>query len=159
MIKIRNESDFRNWFKKNYHKLGFSKIVKSNSDCCPDFVMLRDDKEVRVELEVKSSNFYLHGHSVDDVDEIVCAIKDVDIPVPIIKIDDVEMVGVGEYAPYSFPEIVYSLFKKDEVLITSEVAKSLDINNGTAHMALLELLAENKIERIKKTGVNLWMLK
>lgn len=64
MIKIRNESDFRNWFKKNYGELGFSKIIKS-----------------------------------------------------------------------------------------------LKINNGTTYMALLNLTAEGKINKIKKAGVNLWMVR
>jgi len=159
VIKIRNESDFRNWFKKHYHKLGFSEIIKSNSNCCPDFVMLEKGVNVRVELEVKSSNFYLHNHSIDDVDKIVCAIKDVEIPVPIIEVDNVEVIGIEERAPYSFPEIVYPLFKKDKILTTSEVAKALMINNGTARNALLNLVVEGKINRMKKTGVTLWMMK
>ena len=159
MIKIRNESDFRNWFKENYHELGFSKIIKSNSDCCPDFIMLEDGIEIRVELEVKSSNFRLHNHSINDVDRVVCAIADIELPIPVIEVKNVEVIGINGPAPYSFSELAYSLFGEKSILTTSEVAKALDINNGTANMALLNLVVDKKIDRIKKKGVTLWILR
>jgi hypothetical protein len=159
MIKIRNESDFRNWFKENYHELGFSEIIESNSKCCPDFVMLEKGKRARIELEVKSSNFHLHGHSLDDVDKVICAFKDVELSVPIIEVKNVEVISSGKAAPYSFSELTYTLFEKKKILTASEVAKSLDINIGTADRALMELALDGKVERIKKVGVNLWMLR
>jgi len=159
MIKIRNESDFRNWFKENYRKLGFSDIITSNSKCCPDFVMLENGHQVKVELEVKSSNFCLHHHSLDDVDKVVCAFKDVELSVPVIEVDNVKIVGIKDNAPYSFSELTYALFEKEKIFTTSEVAKSLNINIGTADRALMELLIKDRIMRIKKVGVTLWLLR
>ncbi len=69
---IKNEEDLDKWFKKNYKKLGYTKIVKDNNGAFPDYIMLRDKKEVRVELEVHSSNFKIHKHDVRKADEIVC---------------------------------------------------------------------------------------
>ena len=32
MIKVSNELDFKNWFIKNYRKLGFSEIIRKDID-------------------------------------------------------------------------------------------------------------------------------
>ena len=42
---------------------------------------------------------------------------------------------------------------------TIELAKKFKVNWNTAEKCLLELVIDGKIERIKKVGVNLWMLK
>lgn len=49
--------------------------------------------------------------------------------------------------------------KENKVVTSSELAKFLKISWNTADKYLLELALENKIQRIKKQGVNLWMLK
>ncbi len=49
--------------------------------------------------------------------------------------------------------------KEKRVVTSSEVAKYLNISWNTADKYLLELAFENKIERIKKDGVNLWLIK
>ena len=43
------------------------------------FLMLKNNKETRVELETISSNFILHNHSPEKVDEVVCIIKNVNL--------------------------------------------------------------------------------
>jgi len=159
MIKIRNETDLRNWFKKNYKKLGFSKIVKSNTNKFPDFVMLEKGKKVKVELETKSSNFILHKHPKKNI-KLICIIEDIKIDIPTIVIDKIRLMKFEEgESIYSFKKIVYKLFKKNKVLTTSEVASLIKISPITANTALLELALDGKIERIKKEGVTLWLLK
>ena len=49
--------------------------------------------------------------------------------------------------------------KKDRVITTAEIAKEFKISWNTAEKYLLELTLDNKFKRIKKTGVNLWVLK
>ena len=49
--------------------------------------------------------------------------------------------------------------KKDRVITTAEIAKEFDISWNTAEKYLLELTLDNKFKRIKKVGVNLWVLK
>ena len=49
--------------------------------------------------------------------------------------------------------------KKKRVVTSSEVAKNFKISWNTADKHLLELAFEGKIERIKKEGVTLWILK
>ena len=49
--------------------------------------------------------------------------------------------------------------RENKVITSSELAKFLKISWNTAEKYLLELLIENKIVRIKKAGVNLWLLK
>ena len=45
------------------------------------------------------------------------------------------------------------------VITSSELAKYLGISWNTAEKYLLELVIDGKIIKIKKEGVNLWMLK
>lgn len=49
--------------------------------------------------------------------------------------------------------------KEKRVVTSSELAKFLEVSWNTAEKYLLELLIDNKIERIKKEGVNLWLIK
>ena len=49
--------------------------------------------------------------------------------------------------------------KKDGVVSTAEIANKFDISWNTAEKYLLESTLENKFRRIKKLGVNLWVLK
>lgn len=54
---------------------------------------------------------------------------------------------------------IIELIKKEKVVTSSEVAEMLKISWNTADKYLLEFLIEGKIERIKKAGVTLWILK
>ncbi len=55
-------------------------------------------------------------------------------------------------------EILKYLGEK-KVATSSELAKFLKVSWNTSERYLLELALEDKTIRIKKTGVNLWMLK
>lgn len=54
---------------------------------------------------------------------------------------------------------IADLIKKEKVVTSSEIAGFLGISWNTAEKYLLELVIEGKIEKIKKLGVNLWILK
>lgn len=108
---VKNEKQFAKWFKKNYSKLGYSKIVRGDISRCPDFIMVRDGKEVRIELETVSSNFIIHKHSYDDVDEIVCLVKDVELDKPVIVIDELKYEG-NMKVTLSIDNKIYSDFQK-----------------------------------------------
>jgi len=54
---------------------------------------------------------------------------------------------------------IIELIKKEKVVTSSEVAGFLVVSWNTAEKCLLELVIDGKIERIKKMGVNLWILK
>ena len=54
---------------------------------------------------------------------------------------------------------ILEFIKKNRVITSSELAKQINISWNTADKYLLELAFENKIDRIKKKGVNLWVLK
>jgi len=159
MIRIRDETDFHNWFKKNYKKLGFTKILKYDSGNFPDFVVLENGKKIRIELEIKSSNFILHKHQASKVDKVICVKKDADLKVPIVELKNFKVVKPTCKSPYSLTSQIYNLFKNQDILTTAEVSKSLNISWNTAEISLLNLTIDNKVERIKKTGVNLWVLK
>jgi len=160
MIRIKDESDFKNWFKKNYKKLGFSKIIKSDSMRFPDFVMLEKGKKVKVELEIKSSHFNLHKHNPKKVNKVICVIKDIKLDIPTIKVNGIRIISNEEKdSSYSIRNQIYKLFKKEKILTSSEVAKLLGISWNTAEINLLNLVVEGKVEEIKKEGVNLWIEK
>ncbi|MCH8014663.1 MAG: hypothetical protein IH823_07815 [Candidatus Dadabacteria bacterium] len=54
---------------------------------------------------------------------------------------------------------ILRLLKKKIVVTSSEIAKFLKVSWNTADKYLLELALDKKVIRIKKQGVNLWILK
>ena len=54
---------------------------------------------------------------------------------------------------------IIDLIKKERIVTSSEVASHLGVSWNTAEKYLLELIIDGKIDRIKKVGVNLWLLK
>jgi ribosomal protein S25 len=49
--------------------------------------------------------------------------------------------------------------RKSRVVTTSEIANKFGISWNTAEKYLLELALDNKVERMKKAGVNLWVIR
>jgi Mn-dependent DtxR family transcriptional regulator len=49
--------------------------------------------------------------------------------------------------------------KKRRIVTTSEISKEMGLSWNTAEKRLLEVALEGKIIKIKKEGVNLWILK
>ncbi|MFA5258521.1 MAG: DUF977 family protein [Candidatus Pacearchaeota archaeon] len=56
-------------------------------------------------------------------------------------------------------EKILKLLREKKVITSSELAKFLGISWNTAQSYLMELALEEDIIRIKKEGVNLWILK
>jgi Mn-dependent DtxR family transcriptional regulator len=54
---------------------------------------------------------------------------------------------------------ILDIIAKEKIATTSDVANELKISWNTADSHLKELLIEDKVERIKKKGVTLWMKK
>jgi len=54
---------------------------------------------------------------------------------------------------------ILSIIEKEKVVTSSEIAKILEISWNTADKYLLELVLEGKLQRIKKEGVTLWLIK
>jgi len=54
---------------------------------------------------------------------------------------------------------ILKFVRKERVITTSELAKFLKVSWNTSEKYLLELVIEGKIVKIKKKGVNLWLLK
>jgi len=54
---------------------------------------------------------------------------------------------------------ILGLIKKEKIVTSSEIAEKIGISWNTAEKYLLELVIEGEIEKIKKVGVNLWVLK
>ena len=49
--------------------------------------------------------------------------------------------------------------KNDGVITTAEIANKFEMSWNTAEKNLLEMTLDDKFKRIKKTGVNLWVLR
>ncbi len=56
-------------------------------------------------------------------------------------------------------EEILKFVKKNRVVTTSELASHFKISWNTADKYMLELVIEGKVDRLKKAGVNLWLLK
>lgn len=54
---------------------------------------------------------------------------------------------------------ILDLLKESRVVTSSEIAKLLVVSWNTAQAYLMELALEGIILRVKKEGVNLWILK
>lgn len=91
--KFDNEKDFHDWVFFNYNLLGFDRIITENRVRFPDFIMLKDGKEVRVEVETLSSNFILHKHNPKEVDLVICLVKNKELPVKVVEISPFEFSG------------------------------------------------------------------
>jgi predicted HTH transcriptional regulator len=54
---------------------------------------------------------------------------------------------------------ILKLIEKERIVTSSEVAEVFKVSWNTAEKYLMELALEGKVERIKKVGVNLWLLR
>ena len=54
---------------------------------------------------------------------------------------------------------IVKFIRKERVVTSSEVAEKYKVSWNTAEKYLLELALEGKVLRLKKAGVNLWVLK
>ncbi len=54
---------------------------------------------------------------------------------------------------------ILKLLEEKKVITSSELAKFLGISWNTAQSYLMELALDKELIRVKKEGVNLWMLK
>jgi len=54
---------------------------------------------------------------------------------------------------------ILNLLKEKKVITSSELAQHLGVSWNTSEKYLLELGMDNKVIKLKKQGVNLWMLK
>jgi hypothetical protein len=136
---IKNESEFKLWFMKNYKRLGYLDIIRKDIGKCPDFVMLKNNNQFNVELETVASNFLKHKHPLDKVDEVVCIVNDIGLEKPVIVAEDLEFKGSSKI------KVTLSINNK----VYSEFQKYCE-NNAIMLSKRLEL----EMEKIIKKGVN-----
>jgi len=55
--------------------------------------------------------------------------------------------------------ILGAIKAKGGIVTTTEISSEFKLSWNTAEKYLLELFIEHQIERLKKTGVNLWVLR
>ena len=60
---------------------------------------------------------------------------------------------------HNFKKKILDFAKKEEIITTAETANHFQISWNTAEKYLLELTLDNNFKRMKKAGVNLWVLK
>ncbi len=58
-----------------------------------------------------------------------------------------------------FKKEIMKMIQRTKVVTTSEIAAELKVSWNTAEKHLLELTIDGKITRMKKAGVNLWVIK
>jgi len=61
--------------------------------------------------------------------------------------------------PMNIHNKIISFIRKERVITSSELAEHLDISWNTAEKYLVELIIAGKVEKFKKKGVNIWLLK
>lgn len=136
-IKIKNEMQFKKWFEKNFKKVGYSKILKRDCGKFPDFVMLKKDKKVSVELETLSSNFILHNHDKNKVDVVICIEEDFKLGIPTKEVRELKFIGGKR-------RISATVDKKTKNLIDALVKKGFYRNKSHVIETAIELFAKEK---------------
>lgn len=96
MVNIQNiirayETEVISWISEHHKELGYDAIIHENSRKGPDLVMLKNGKKVTVEVEIYASSFLKHNHNTDEVDEVLCVVNDVKLPLKTIKIKQLEV--------------------------------------------------------------------
>lgn len=140
---IRSEAEFHSWFIKNYRKLGYEGIVRKDIGKFPDFIMHRNNKEIKVELETDLSNFLAHKHDINKVDEILCVrnnLPNTKFKKPVIEVKELDY----------FPRLARISFTIEEYTdkLLNEFLKKSKFRNKS------HLIEEALIEFIKKNGNN-----
>lgn len=54
---------------------------------------------------------------------------------------------------------IIKLIEKERIVTSSEVAEFFNVSWNTGEKYLMELALEGKVDRIKKAGVTLWIIK
>ena len=62
-------------------ELGYE-VLSSRTEF-PDFILKRDDRIIRAEVELYASNFYFHKHPEEECDMIICFQNDLEKEVPL----------------------------------------------------------------------------
>lgn len=96
MVNIQNiicgyEREIIKWIKDNFKELGYEKIIKADERDFPDFIMLKNSRETRVEVEIYSSYFIKHKHNIGGVDEVLCVVNDTKLPVKTMEIEQLKL--------------------------------------------------------------------
>jgi len=60
---------------------------------------------------------------------------------------------------HNFKKKILDFAKNERIITTAEIANHFQISWNTAEKYLLELTLDNNFKRMKKAGVNLWVLK
>lgn len=73
----KDEHTLNKWFLRNYRKLGFSKIKKTEEGPKDpgDYIGLRNGRWLRIELETETSGFFLHKAEIRDAIPIIICLK------------------------------------------------------------------------------------
>lgn len=160
------ESALRLWFIDNFGKLGYEQIIGGSQEgwkrSIPDFVVLKNNQKIRVELETVSSHFILHHHMPQQVDEVVCFVKDKNLPVKVVEVKD--MVNKEILDQYS-KKVIYQQ-KCDELLLYDnnwmlikdlinasyvyEYLEELSQSNPKKFLEIYEEFCKRKRERSRK---------
>lgn len=130
--KFDQERDLHEWITVNYQIFGFDEIVESNLvGKFPDLIIKKNGETLRIEIETFASNFIQHGHDPNMVDMVICILKDVELPVKTLEIEN-------------FYKIIANLTTIQINSTTREQLKSKGKKGESYDTIILHLLKEGK---------------
>ena len=101
-------------------ELGYE-VLSSRTEF-PDYIIRRGGKLMRAEVEVKASNFFRHGHPLDNCDMIICYENDLWYHIPLKVIELKDFIEVEEEAE----EVGLILNMRKEISEASNSEQSLE---------------------------------
>lgn len=145
--KFTDESEFHAWFTFHYSLFGFDEIIKSQRTKYPDIIAMKNGKEVRIELEIYSSNFIVHKHDPAGVDLVICLIKDKDLPVETIEIPTFDCLPKDIIKHISCSDETFEKFRMYQNLLQLKYPK----DNVTQNYTMKKLMEGNiEVEQSNK---------
>ena len=88
-VVYHTEAEFRQWFEKNFKKIGIKRIILSQ-EVCPDYVVeMQNGEIVKIEAELFAISFKYHKHNPNKADYILaCYAKELEVEgIPVIAIN------------------------------------------------------------------------
>ncbi|GAG31960.1 unnamed protein product, partial [marine sediment metagenome] len=79
-------------FSRVHERLGFDRILQIRTKF-PDVIASKEGKTVYIELEYASSGFMHHIDNPARCDFVVCWVKDIELPIPVIELSKLDVFG------------------------------------------------------------------
>jgi len=136
LLSVRYISEFAYWFELNFERLGFTEINESGKVLHPSYIMKQNNMDLKVALELRTSDFLAFYTHPEQFDLVLCLENDARISIPVLIVEEVEM----------RKQIAYTLF------ISKELNRKLHSYKKFDWAKFLQEKMNEKIKELEQKG-------